>query len=198
MLTEAGVPFVEARPAESLEAALQAAAAIGYPVVLKALGSSHKSDAGGVRLAIAGEEALREAHQEMSDRLHPRAFSVERMALAEQGVELLIGVKRDHSFGPIALVGIGGLHAELFRDVAVALAPVTVEQAVQLIESLRGAGLLLGRRGRPRLDVDAAAGALCALSRLAATMPEIAEIEVNPLLVLKTGVLGLDALVRSP
>ena len=197
LLAGGGVPFVEARPAESLEAAREAAAVIGYPVVLKVLGSSHKSDAGGVRLAIAGEAALRETYQEMRDRLHPRAFSVERMAPVERGVELLIGVKRDRSFGPIALVGFGGLHAELFDDVAVALAPVTVEQAVQLIQSLRGAGLLLGRRGRPRLDIDAAARALSALSRLAATMPEVAEIEVNPLLVLQTGVLGLDALVRS-
>jgi acyl-CoA synthetase (NDP forming) len=193
LLAEAGVPFAEARPVESLEAAREAAAAIGYPVVLKALGSSHKSDAGGVRLAIAGESALRQAFKEMRDRLHPPVFSVERMAPVDHGVELLIGVKRDRSFGPVALVGIGGLHAELFRDVAVALAPVTVEQAIQLIESLRGAGLLLGRRGRPRLDVDAAARALSALSRLAAMMPELAEIEVNPLLVLKTGVLALDA-----
>src|SRR3981081_2300721 len=76
LLAVAGVPFVDARPAESLEAALQAAAAIGYPVALKALGSSHKSDTGGVRLAIAGEEALREAYQEMSDRRPPRDVSV--------------------------------------------------------------------------------------------------------------------------
>jgi acyl-CoA synthetase (NDP forming) len=193
LLAEAGVPVVEARPAESLDAAREAASAIGYPVVLKALGRVHKSDVGGVRLAIAGESVLRDAYQKMRDRLDPPEFSVEAMARVGHGVELLIGVKRDRSFGPIALVGIGGLHAELFRDVAVALAPVTVEQAIQLIESLRGAGLLLGRRGRPRLDVDAAARALSALSRLAAMMPELAEIEVNPLLVLKTGVLALDA-----
>jgi acetate---CoA ligase (ADP-forming) len=193
LLADAGLPFSEARPAESEEAAVAAATAIGYPVVLKALGSTHKSDAGGVQLAIAGEPVLREAFSEMLGRLHPRTFSIERMAPVEQGVELLIGVKRDRSFGPIALVGIGGLHAELFDDVAVALAPVTADQGIQLIESLRGAELLRGRRGRPRLDLDAAARALSTLSRLAAVMPDIAEIEINPLLLLERGVLSLDA-----
>jgi acyl-CoA synthetase (NDP forming) len=193
LLTEAGVPFGEARPAESLEAAREAAAAIGYPVVLKALGSSHKSDAGGVRLAIASEPALNHAYTEMRDQQHSGMFAVERMEPVAEGVELLMGVKQDRSFGPIALVGIGGLYADLFHDVAVALAPVTVDHGVHLIESLHGAALLLGWRGRPRLDVDAAARALSALSQLAAMMPEVAEIEVNPLLVLERGVLGLDA-----
>jgi len=102
-------------------------------------------------------------------------------------------VKRDRSFGPVALVGLGGISAELFHDVAVALAPVTVDEGVALIRSLRGAQLLLGYRGRPRLDVEAAARALGALSQLAAARPEIAEIEINPLLVLDRGILALDA-----
>jgi len=193
LLVDAGLPFIDARPAESVDSAIAAAASVGYPVVLKALGSTHKSDAGGVRLALTDEAALAEAFTDMRDRLHPALFSVERMAPIERGAELLIGVKRDRSFGPVALVGIGGLYAEVLRDVAVALAPITVEQGVRLIESLRGAALLVGQRGRPRLDVDAAAHALSALSRLAAAMPEVTEIEINPLLVLEIGVLALDA-----
>jgi acetate---CoA ligase (ADP-forming) len=199
-LAEAGIPFIEARAAESLEAATEAGASLGYPVVLKALGSIHKSDAGGVRLAIPDEAALGEAISEMRTRLQPALFAVERMAPIERGVELLIGVKRDRSFGPVALVGIGGAYAELFQDAAVALAPITVEQGTALIGSLRGAALLQGYRGRPRLDLDAAAQALATLSRLAAAIPEVAEIEINPLLVLETGVLALDArlLTASP
>jgi acyl-CoA synthetase (NDP forming) len=198
VLASAGVPFADARPVESADAAVAAAAAIGYPVVLKALGAAHKSDAGGVRLAIAGEAPLKEAFREMQARLHPTSLSVEKEAALASGIELLIGVKRDRSFGPIALVGFGGISAELFRDIAVALAPVTVEQGIALIRSLRGAQLLLGHRGRPRLDVEAAGSALSALSQLAAARPEIAEVEVNPLLVLERGVLGLDArLVRQ-
>jgi acyl-CoA synthetase (NDP forming) len=198
LLAPTGIPFADARPAESADAAIAAAAAIGYPVVVKAIRSGHKSDAGGVRLAIADERQLKDAFREMQHRLRPTTFSVEKEAPLTLGLELLIGVKRDRSFGPVALVGLGGISAELVNDLAVALAPVTVEQCVALIRSLRGAPLLLGYRGRPRLDIEAAAGALSTLSQLAADRPEIGEVEINPLLVLERGVLGLDArLVRQ-
>jgi acyl-CoA synthetase (NDP forming) len=198
LLAAAGVPFGEARAAESEEAALAAAAVIGYPVVLKALAAAHKSDAGGVRLAITDERQLRDAFRELRVRLHPTSFAVEKEAPRSLGLELLIGVKRDRRFGPIALVGLGGIYAEVFNDLAVALAPVPVEQGVALIRSLRGAALLMGHRGGRRLDIEAAAAALSALSLVAAARLEIAEIEINPLLVLERGVLGLDArLVRQ-
>jgi acyl-CoA synthetase (NDP forming) len=193
LLAAAGIAFGEARPVESEEATMAAASAIGYPVVLKALGRTHKSEAGGVRLGIAGPEQLAGELRDLQARLHATSFSVEKEAPLPLGVELLIGVKRDRRFGPIALVGLGGIHAELFRDLGVALAPVSVAQGLRLIRSLRGAELLLGHRGGRRLDIEAAAGALSALSWLAAERPEIAEIEINPLLVLEHGVLGLDA-----
>jgi acyl-CoA synthetase (NDP forming) len=133
----------------------------------------------------------------MKSRLNPGEFSIEREAPIEQGVELLVGVKRDRSFGPIALVGLGGLHAELFRDMAVALAPLREDQAVALIKSLDGAQLLTGWRGRPRLDIDSAARVLTALSELAASDPSIVELEINPLLVLNDAVLALDARISG-
>jgi acyl-CoA synthetase (NDP forming) len=197
LLADAGIRFIDARAAESLDEALAAGASLGYPVVLKALGTTHKSDAGGVRVALADDAMLAKAFTDLQERLQAQLYSVERMAPIDRGVELLIGVKRDRSFGPIALVGIGGLYAELFQDLAVALAPVTVEQGVALIRSLRGAALLLGHRGRPRLDLEAAAQAFATLSRLATASPEIAEIEINPLLVLEGGVLALDARLRD-
>jgi acetate---CoA ligase (ADP-forming) len=197
-LQDAGIPFPQAIAAGSEQEVIAAATTIGYPVVLKALGATHKSDAGGVRLAIGGEAQLSDAFREMRARLHATTFSVEKEAPLRLNLELLIGVKRDRSFGPIALVGLGGIYAEVFHDLAVALAPVSVGQGVSLIRSLRGAQLMVGSRGGRRLDVEAAAGALSALSQLAAARPEIAEIEVNPLLVLERGVLGLDArLVRQ-
>ena len=166
--------------------------------MLKALGATHKSDTGGVRLGISGEAPLKDAFREMQARLRPASFSVEKEATLASGIELLIGVKRDRRFGPISLVGLGGISAELIHDLAVALAPITVEQAVALIRSLRGAQLLVGYRGRPRLDIEAAARALSALSQLAAARPELAEVEINPLLVLERGVLTLDArLIRQ-
>ena len=105
----------------------------------------------------------------------------------------MIGARRDARFGPIALAGLGGIYAEALRDVAVALAPLDAARAERLLRSLRAAPLLGGARGRPPVDVAAAARALAALSEVAAAHPEIAEIEVNPLLVLPDGALGLDA-----
>jgi len=115
------------------------------------------------------------------------------MAPLADGIELLVGARRDARFGPVALAGLGGVYAEVLDDVAVALAPVGDDQAERMLRSLRGAALLRGARGRPPVDVRAAARALAALSRLAAAHPEIAEIEVNPLLALPDGALGLDA-----
>jgi acetate---CoA ligase (ADP-forming) len=195
LLQAHGVPFVEGAPAASLEAALAVAEATGYPVVLKALGLNHKSDVGGVALNLRGPGELTAAVGDLRARLHPPGFSVERMADTNAGAELLAGARWDQRFGPVVLVGLGGVDAELFGDVALALAPVTEARARALLTSLRGAAILGGARGRPALDVGAAAAAVAALSRAAAAHPEIRELEVNPLLVRPAGhgALGLDA-----
>ena len=101
----------------------------------------------------------------------PQAFSVERMVASAGAVELLAGVRRDPHFGPLVLVGAGGIHAELLGDTAVALAPLDAAAAERLLRSLRIAPLLLGARGRPPLDVRAAARAVAALSQLGARTP---------------------------
>jgi acetate---CoA ligase (ADP-forming) len=195
LLAAGGVPFAPARVVDSAGQAASAAAELGYPVVLKAMGVLHKSDAGGVVTGLADERALSAAAAALEERLAPPALSVEHMAPVHQGVELLAGVRWDPRFGPIALVGLGGVYTEVLRDVVVALAPVDQTAAVDLLLSLRAAPLLQGARGRPVLDLDAAASAVAALSTVAAAHPEIAEIEVNPLLVLPEGALGLDARV---
>jgi len=194
-VAEAGVAFPPARRAETLAEAKAAAAEIGYPVVLKALGLLHKSDAGGVVLDIESEEELERSFSEMATRLHAEAYAVERMERPGGGVELIAGCRWDRRFGPVAMVGLGGLHAELLQDVAVALAPVSDEEAEHLLRSIRGAPLLFGARGRPPVDIGATARAVSALSHLAAAHPEIAEIEINPLLATPDGVFGLDARV---
>ena len=193
LLAAAGVPFVAAERASGREQALAAADGLGYPVVLKAMGLLHKSDSGGVRVGIAGEEELAQALDDMRARLAPPGYSVEAMAPLGDGVELIVGAKHDPRFGPVALVGLGGVYAEVLRDVAVGLAPLDHEAALRLLRSLAGAALLGGVRGRPPLDLDAAAEATVALTRLAASRPDIAEIEINPLLVLPEGALALDA-----
>ena len=196
LVASAGIELPPARRVTTAEEARSAAAELGYPVAVKALGLLHKSDAGGVALGIANEGALGDALASMAT-LSAEGYSVERMAPVGDGVELIAGCIRDPRFGPIVLVGIGGIYAELLKDTAVALAPVDAPQAEELVRSLRGAAILEGARGRPPVDVPAAAEAVAALSRLAASRPDLAEIEINPLLVTSSGALVLDARVLS-
>jgi acetate---CoA ligase (ADP-forming) len=193
LLEQAGVTFAAARRVTTWDEAREAAEEVGYPVVLKALGTLHKSDAGGVTVGLADEVALRSTFAALVERLRPAELSVEATAPVADGLELIVGARRDPRFGPVLVVGVGGVYAEIVRDVAVALAPTTADEAAQLLRGLRVAPLLAGARGRPALDVRAAAEAAAALSRIAAEHPEIAELEINPLLVLPRGCLGLDA-----
>lgn len=193
LLADAGVPFAAQRTVENAAQALAAARAIGYPVVLKALGLLHKSDAGGVILGLRDDVELESAYAELAQRLAPAACSVEQMAPLDEGIELLIGARWDPRFGPVALVGSGGVYAEILRDTAVALAPVSTSEADAMLRSLRAGPLLTGARGRAPLAIARAAAALSALSKLAAAHPELAEIEINPLLVTTDAALALDA-----
>ncbi|HWE13098.1 MAG TPA: acetate--CoA ligase family protein [Solirubrobacteraceae bacterium] len=193
LLANGGVPFVAQRTVATLDEALAGAQHVGYPLVLKALGALHKSDGGGVVLGIPHAVELERAYAGMQGRLAPPALSVEAMAPLADGVELLIGARWDARFGPVALAGAGGIHAEVLRDTAVALAPVDEAEAEAMLRSLRIAPLLLGMRGRPPVDLAAAAAALAALSRVAAAHPELAELEVNPLLATPAGAVALDA-----
>lgn len=127
--------------------------------------------------------------------LNASELSVEAMAPVGDGVELIVGAKRDPRFGAIVLVGLGGVYAEILDDVAVALAPIDENEAERLVRSLRGAPLLEGARGRPSLDIAAAAHAVAAVSRAAAACAAVAELDVNPLLVLPSGAVALDARV---
>jgi acyl-CoA synthetase (NDP forming) len=190
LLAEGGFPFAAARVATSPDEAVAAAEEIGYPVVLKALGALHKSDSGGVVLGIDGAELLAQALARMAA---SAGYAVEQMVSAPGGVELIVGARRDPRFGPLVLVGLGGVYAEVFGDVAVALAPAEADELEELLLGLRAAPLLTGSRGRPALAVRAAAEAAATLSRVAAEHPELAELEVNPLLVTPEAAIGLDA-----
>ncbi|OIJ65323.1 acetate--CoA ligase family protein [Streptomyces mangrovisoli] len=192
-LEAAGLAFPAAREIHDESELLAAAAEFPGPYVLKALHLLHKSDAGGVALGLAGRDELLAAFREMRARLGATAHSVEAMADVSGGIELIVGVQRDPRFGPVAMVGLGGVLAESLRDVAFTLAPVTAERALRLLRGLRTAALLDGVRGRPAVDVGAAAEAVETITAFAAAHPEIAELEVNPLLVGPHGALALDA-----
>jgi acetate---CoA ligase (ADP-forming) len=193
LLMEAGLPVVKAQLVPATET--PDATGLTYPVVVKALGLRHKSDAGGVVLGICDDASLAAAVADLRVRLAPPAIVVEEEAARADGVELIVGCRHDPSFGPLLLVGFGGIYAEILNDMAIALGPVDAEAAAAMVRSLRGASLLRGARNRPPLDFNGAAAFAARLSALAASHPEIAEIEVNPLLVLPDRVVALDARV---
>ena len=195
LFAEAGVAFpaaVSVSDGAGLEAALDT---IGFPVVLKATGLVHKSDAGGVVVGLTDREAARSAYQDLVDRLAPPTVSVEAMADLTDGVEVIVGSVRDPKFGSVVMVGLGGVFTEVLADTACAIAPVSPAAARELLLSLQGAPLLLGTRGRPAVDLGALAELVARVSHLAAAHPELVELELNPVVAGPSGVLALDARV---
>jgi acetate---CoA ligase (ADP-forming) len=196
LLAAAGLPYPDGTVANDAAGAVAAANLLDlYPVTLKAVDASliHKSDRGGVRVGIPDATSLQAAALEMERALSPELYFVERTADVTDGVELIVGARQDARFGPVVLVGLGGTLVEVLADTALALAPIDEAAARRLLSSLRGAALVRGARGRPAIDLGAAAAAVATISRVAAAHPEIAELEVNPLLVTPSGVCALDA-----
>ena len=168
LLADAGLSLPRALQATTGDEALAAASEVGYPVVLKALGVLHKSDAGGVALGLEDPEALARAAAAMDP---PEGYSVEQMVAAPGSVELIVGCRWDRRLGPVLLLGLGGIFAEVLRDTAVALAPAEPATVEGLLLGLRGASLLTGVRGRPPLaDRRRGRGGRCSVrSRCAAS-----------------------------
>ncbi|MFE9394377.1 acetate--CoA ligase family protein [Streptomyces flavidovirens] len=193
LLASYGLTFPATVFVTTAEEAAEAAHRTGYPLALKAMGLAHKTEAGGVVLGIGDEDRLRAAFARMRSTTGATRYAVEAMASPPYAVELIAGVRHDAAFGPVAMVGIGGVTAELLADTAVALAPLRPDRARESLLSLRHAPLLTGWRGAPPVHLDAAAAALCALARAGAEHPELSELEVNPLLVHPGGAIALDA-----
>jgi hypothetical protein len=178
-----------------MEQAVEAARAIGFPVVMKLLSPDilHKSEVGGVLLDVGDEDAVRVSYERLMWNAAENApgARVTGVLVARQisgAVEVALGISRDPVFGPVVMVGLGGVFIEILRDVALRRCPVDVTEAEAMIRSLRGFPLLDGARGRPRADVPALARALSALSAFAMAAGErLASVDVNPVLVLPEG-----------
>lgn len=206
LLHAAGLPVVPTQVAgPSADAAVAAADAIGYPVVLKILSHtiSHKSDVGGVRLSIASAAELRQVATDMLARvrqLRPDAdiqgFTVQPMVKKRHAHELIVGASVDRLFGPVILFGAGGTAVEVMADRALALPPLNTPLALAQMGRTRVHKLLQGYRDWPAADVDSVAQVLVCVSQLLAEVPEIAELDINPLLVNPEGAVALDARVR--
>jgi acyl-CoA synthetase (NDP forming) len=196
-----GLPYIEQRVVPTPEEAGAAAAALGGQVVLKAIapGLIHRSDVGAVRLRLEGADAVRTTAVEMAARLAgmgaaPTGFVVQRMAAP--GVEMLAGVVHDRQFGPVVACGAGGVLVELLGDVRVRLAPLTRDDAAEMLRSLKTFPLLTGYRGQPARDVEALLDIIVRTSLLADDLPEIAEMDCNPILVHERGATIVDARIR--
>jgi acetyltransferase len=202
LLDAYGIPVTRPLGAHTADEAVQAAAQLGYPVALKVLSPdiTHKTDVGGVLLDLPSAESVRAAFEQVlasASRHRPDAkilgVTVQRMMTKAVGVELIVGMKRDPVFGPVIMVGAGGIAAELFADHALELPPLNERLARQMLQSLRSWPLLQGYRGRPALAVDRLVEALIRFSYLVADVQEIQEVDINPLLVTPDEVVALDA-----
>ncbi|MDH2050756.1 acetate--CoA ligase family protein [Achromobacter marplatensis] len=205
VLRQAGLPVPECTLAADADAAARAAAGMGGPVVLKVVSPDilHKSDVGGVKLGLSGDDAVRGAHAAILDsvRTHrpdARIDGVLVAPMAKKGVECIAGVHCDPVFGPVVMFGLGGVFVEVLKDVSFRLAPFDRQQALSMIREIKGYALLQGARGTPPCDIEALADALVALSRFAyARRNDFSSIEINPLLALPqgSGALALDAVL---
>jgi acetate---CoA ligase (ADP-forming) len=192
LLRDYGIPAVRARAAGTRAQALAAAAGIGYPVALKTEGIAHKSDVGGVRLQLAGPDALGAAYDDLAARLGPRVLVCE---MAAPGTELTLGLVRDAALGPLLVVGAGGVLIEIFSERAVVLPPVTRSSALGVLRSLRLAAVLAGARGQAPAEVGAIADAITGLSRLAADLGDVLDaLDINPLICTPDGAVAADVL----
>jgi acyl-CoA synthetase (NDP forming) len=195
------VPVADWRLATSPEEAGAVAAELDGPVALKAVAPRlvHRTEAHAVRLGLSGAEQVRRAAIEMTETVADQGYAVEGFLvqrMVDGGVELLVGVVHDASFGPVIACGAGGTAVELIKDVAVRITPLTDRDAAEMVRSLATFPLLEGYRGAPRGDVAALEDLLLRVSALVEAHPEIVELDCNPVKVLPDGVVVVDARVR--
>ena len=190
ILSAYAIPLVPWKLAENEGDVILAAQTLGFPVVLKTATAEviHKSDVGGVMLDLPDEQAARTAYRDLQ-RLGPRVL-VQRMAAP--GLEWLVGGRQDPTFGPVLVVGLGGIYVEVFRETVIRIAPIGHEEAHRMVEECRGAALLQGLRGQPPLDRQALVEVIVRVSWLLTDCPQIRELDLNPLRILPTGCLALD------
>ena len=196
-----GLPLIPTQVVSDADKAVAAAAELGGPVAVKASaqGMLHKSDEGGVRLSLDGPEAVRAAASEIEAAVADAGHQLDGLIvqpMAPAGVELIIGVVNDHSFGPVLACGAGGTIAELINDVAVRITPITDSDAGEMLRSLRTFSLLDGYRGASRCDLGSIEDVLRRVSAMVEAHPEIVELDCNPLIAGPDGAMIVDARVR--
>jgi acyl-CoA synthetase (NDP forming) len=197
-----GIPTALGVPASTMEEARAAAEQMGYPVAIKVISEqiSHKSDVGGVQLNLRNGPAVEEAFEDMLRRIHQSYPEVKIDGVLVQpmvtgGQELILGGRQDPNFGPVVLIGLGGIFVEVLEEVSLRVVPITPKEAHEMIDELRGAPILKGARGHKPSDLQAVSEVLLRLSQLLIDFPEINELDINPLRVFQenNGCRALDA-----
>ena len=200
ILSQAGINCTETRLATTKDAAVALSEEIGYPVVLKisSVDITHKSDAGGVKVNLKDKAAVEKAYDEIMASCtagYPDAdiegISVQGMAKA--GTEVIIGMTKDPSFGPVLMFGLGGIFVELLKDVAFRIVPLDKNDASEMINEIKGKKLLEGYRGQDPADIPFLEDMLLKLSELVDKTEGIAEIDMNPVFAYKQGAVVVDA-----
>jgi len=202
LLGSCGIPYVEHGVADTADVAVEVAARLGYPVVLKVISADvvHKTDVGGVVTGLKDESAVRAGMAAMLEdvRMHCPGARIDGALVARHvssGRELIVGAVRDATFGPTLMVGLGGVFAEALADVVFRLAPLQHQDGLDMLGELRGARLLAGFRGQPPVDLDEVADLIVKVGDLLASHPEIVEIDLNPVAASAQGCVALDARV---
>jgi acyl-CoA synthetase (NDP forming) len=198
LLSAVGINTVPSAAAADEDHAVREAQRLGYPAVMKAVGTDivHKTDVGGIRLDLNGEQDVRQAWRDMRQRLGDRMSGVLIQPMVTGGVEMLLGVIDDPTFGHVLACATGGTLTEILGDRQLRLHPLTDVDAADMVSGLRGAALLRGYRGSVPVDERALVQSLLRLSALVDLCPEIQELDINPLVVLPTGTCALDVRVK--
>ncbi len=198
LLEACGVPVLPTRGAATADEAAAVAEAVGFPVVLKARSGDivHKTDVGGVALNLDSSEAVRAAFETMDSQLGGQMGGAVIQPMAPWGVEAIAGLASDPDFGPVVMAGLGGVLTDLLRDRAFAVPPLAPGAADAMVASLRAAPLLDGYRGAPKVDRQALVAVLEQIARIAEEVPELVELDLNPILVSPAGALAVDCKAR--
>lgn len=200
ILQDLGIATTLGRLAPTAEEAVQAAEAMGFPVVLKVSSADivHKSDVGGVQLHLQNAADVRQAFQaiQQSVKTHAPEAHMEGVTvqpMATPGMEVIIGMTKDATFGPVLMFGLGGVMVELLQDVVFRIVPLTPRDADEMMRAIQGFPLLTGYRGAPPADLHALQTILLTLSAFVECTPEIKEIDLNPVYAYAQGALAVDA-----